>query len=43
MAIKRTRKANPNFNLSSMTDIVFLVLIFFIVTSSLIYPIALKL
>ena len=27
MAIKRSRKANPNFNMSSMTDIVFLLLI----------------
>lgn len=36
MAIKRSRKANPNFNMSSMTDIVFLLLIFFMVTSTLI-------
>ena len=42
MAIKRTRKANPNFNMSSMTDIVFLLLIFFMVTSTLINPNALK-
>ncbi len=25
MAIKRSRKANPNFNMSSMTDIVFFI------------------
>ena len=31
--IKRARKPNPNFNMSSMTDIVFLLLIFFMVTS----------
>ena len=43
MAIKRARKANPNFNMSSMTDIVFLLLIFFMVTSTLINPNALKL
>ena len=43
MAIKRSRKANPNFNMSSMTDIVFLLLIFFMVTSTLINPNALKL
>lgn len=43
MAIKRCRKANPNFNMSSMTDIVFLLLIFFMVTSTLINPNALKL
>ena len=34
--IKRARKPNPNFNMSSMTDIVFLLLIFFMVTSTLI-------
>ena len=43
MAIKRTHKTNPNFNMSSMTDIVFLLLIFFMVTSTLINPNALKL
>ena len=43
MAIKRARKANPNFNMSSMTDIVFLLLIFVMVTSTLINPNALKL
>lgn len=43
MAVKRARKANPNFNMSSMTDIVFLLLIFFMVTSTLINPNALKL
>lgn len=43
MAIKRSRKANPNFNMSSMTDIVFLLLIFFMVTSTLINSNALKL
>lgn len=43
MAIKRARKANPNFNMSSMTDIVFLLLIFFMITSTLVNPNALKL
>ena len=43
MAIKRTGKLNPNFNMSSMTDIVFLLLIFFLVTSTLVNPNALKL
>ena len=41
--IKRARKPNPNFNMSSMTDIVFLLLIFFMVTSTLINPNALRL
>lgn len=43
MPIKRSQKANPNFNMSSMTDIVFLLLIFFMITSTLINPNALKL
>lgn len=43
MAIKRKSKINPNFNMSSMTDIVFLLLIFFLVTSTLVNPNALKL
>ena len=43
MAIKRKRKINPNFNMSSMTDIVFLLLIFFMVSSTLINPNALRL
>ncbi|MDL2331033.1 biopolymer transporter ExbD [Odoribacter sp. OttesenSCG-928-A06] len=43
MAIRRKNKLNPNFNMSSMTDIVFLLLIFFLVTSTLVNPNALKL
>ena len=43
MAIKRTTKVEPGFSMSSMTDIVFLLLIFFLVTSTLINPNALKL
>ncbi|MGL5683746.1 MAG: ExbD/TolR family protein [Marinifilaceae bacterium] len=43
MAIKRSQKLNTTFNMSSMTDIVFLLLIFFMVTSTLINPNALKL
>lgn len=43
MALKRTTKADPNISMSSMTDIVFLLLIFFLVTSTLINPSALKL
>lgn len=43
MALKRTTKADANFSVSSMTDIVFLLLIFFLVTSTLINPNALKL
>ena len=36
MALKRTTKADPNISMSSMTDIVFLLLIFFLVTSTLV-------
>ena len=43
MAIKRQTKVNANFSMSSMTDIVFLLLVFFMVTSTLIAPNALKL
>lgn len=43
MAIKRRTKVNSSFNMSSMTDIVFLLLIFFLVTSTLVNPNALKL
>ena len=43
MAIKRRTKIDPSFSMSSMTDIVFLLLIFFLVTSTLVNPNALKL
>ncbi|MEF9986399.1 MAG: biopolymer transporter ExbD [Bacteroidales bacterium] len=43
MAIKQRAKAEANFSMSSMTDIVFLLLIFFLVTSTLVNPNALKL
>ncbi len=36
MKIKGRNKVNPNFNMSSMTDIVFLLLIFFMITSTLV-------
>lgn len=43
MAIKRSTKVDSGFSMSSMTDIVFLLLIFFLVTSTLVNPNALKL
>ena len=43
MAIRSRNKVDANFSMSSMTDIVFLLLIFFMVTSTLIAPNALKL
>lgn len=36
MAIRSNQKISPNFNMSSMTDLVFLLLIFFILTSTLV-------
>ena len=41
MAIKRSSKINSNFSTASMTDIVFLLLIFFLITTTLINPNAL--
>ncbi len=43
MAIKQRTKIDASFSMSSMTDIVFLLLIFFLVTSTLVNPNALKL
>lgn len=43
MALKHRNKVNAAFSMSSMTDIVFLLLIFFMVTSTLVAPNALKL
>ena len=43
MAVKTRSKVNPNFNMSSLTDIIFLLLIFFMLTSSLVSPNALDL
>jgi biopolymer transport protein ExbD len=43
MALRSRNKVSPDFNMSSMTDIVFLLLIFFMLTSTLVSPNALKL
>ncbi len=43
MAMKSRLNIDPSFSMSSMTDIVFLLLIFFLVTSTLVNPNALKL
>ena len=43
MNLRGRNKVSPNFNMSSMTDIVFLLLIFFMLTSTLVSPNALKL
>jgi biopolymer transport protein ExbD len=43
MSLQSRNKVNASFSMSSMTDIVFLLLIFFMVTSTLVAPNALKL
>lgn len=42
MSIKQRNKVDVTFNMSSMTDIVFLLLIFFIILSTMISPVAEK-
>jgi len=43
MGIKKRSKVSAQFNMSSLTDIIFLLLIFFMLTSSLVAPNALNL
>ena len=43
MGLKKRNKYNAEFNMSSLTDIIFLLLIFFMLTSTLVSPNALKL
>jgi biopolymer transport protein ExbD len=43
MAIKKKSKISAEFNMSSLTDIIFLLLIFFMLTSSIVAPNALQL
>ena len=43
MGLKKRNKISAQFNMSSLTDIIFLLLIFFMLTSSLIVPNALNL
>jgi biopolymer transport protein ExbD len=43
MALQSKNRVNVNFSMSGMTDIVFLLLIFFMLTSTLLAPNALKL
>ena len=42
MALKRKTKIEPNFSMASMTDIIFLLLIFFMLTSTVVVPNAIK-
>ncbi|HMT51896.1 MAG: biopolymer transporter ExbD [Saprospiraceae bacterium] len=43
MAVKKRSKVSAEFNMSSLTDIIFLLLIFFMLTSSIVTPNALDL
>ncbi|MDR0758376.1 MAG: biopolymer transporter ExbD [Tannerella sp.] len=43
MSLKRRTKINETFSMASMTDIIFLLLIFFMITSTLVVPNAIKL
>ena len=43
MALRSRSKISASFSMSSMTDLVFLLLIFFMLTSTLVHPNALKL
>ncbi|HKL92338.1 MAG TPA: biopolymer transporter ExbD [Bacteroidales bacterium] len=43
MALKQKNKIDPTFSLSSMTDIIFLLLLFFMITSTVVHPNAIKL
>lgn len=42
MALKRRTKVSPAFNMASMTDVIFLLLIFFMITSTVVSPNAIK-
>ena len=42
MSLKRRQKISPVFNMSSMTDLIFLLLIFFMITSTMVSPNAIK-
>ena len=42
MSIKRRTKISPTFSMSSMTDIIFLLLIFSMITSTMVSPNAIK-
>lgn len=42
MALKRRAKVSPDFSMASMTDVIFLLLIFFMITSTAVSPNAIK-
>ena len=42
MALKRRNKIEASFSMASMTDVIFLLLIFFMVTSTIVFPNSIK-
>ena len=42
MSLKRRAKISPSFSMASMTDVIFLLLIFFMITSTVVSPNAIK-
>lgn len=42
MALKRPHKIEATFSMASMTDVIFLLLVFFMVTSTFVFPTALE-
>jgi biopolymer transport protein ExbD len=42
MALKRRTKLSPNFSMASMTDIIFLLLLFFLISSTIVVPNSIK-
>ncbi|MDR2384678.1 MAG: biopolymer transporter ExbD [Tannerella sp.] len=42
MALKRRTRVSPNYNAVSMTDVIFLLLIFFLISSTIVVPNAIK-
>ena len=42
MALKRPNKIEATFSMASMTDVIFLLLVFFMVTSTFVFPTALE-
>ncbi len=42
MALKRKHRLTPEFSMASMTDVIFLMLIFFVITSTMVQPNSVK-
>ena len=42
MAVKRRHKIDATFSMASMTDVIFLLLIFFMITSTIVFPNSIK-